>query len=46
MPFDNLQKPLSLGDGLELRNRVIMASLTRNRAVPADFASEAIKECE
>ncbi|ORY88122.1 FMN-linked oxidoreductase [Leucosporidium creatinivorum] len=39
MPFDALNTPLSLGD-VQLGHRVLMASLTRNRSVPADFAND------
>lgn len=45
MPFDALANPLTLGD-VQLRNRVLMASLTRNRSVPADFANDLNNECK
>ncbi|KAK8858438.1 hypothetical protein IAR55_002665 [Kwoniella newhampshirensis] len=39
--FPNLAKPTKLG-ALSLRNRTIMASMARNRAVPASFPSDAM----
>lgn len=45
MVLDALNASLTLGD-VQLRNRVLMASLTRNRSVPADFANDLNKDCE
>jgi 2,4-dienoyl-CoA reductase-like NADH-dependent reductase (Old Yellow Enzyme family) len=38
--FKSLQKPLKLNDDLTLRNRLIMASLTRSRGVPEDYVNK------
>jgi len=43
LPLKALKEPLKLGP-LTMRNRLVMASLTRNRAVPDDYPNEYIKE--
>lgn len=43
LQLEALKQPLEVG-AVEIKNRLVMASLTRSRAVPEDFANEHLKE--
>ena len=43
LQLDALKAPLDVG-AVQIKNRLVMASLTRSRAVPEDFANDHLLE--